>query len=135
MKHLGFYYFAHPYTCKDQNGNYCLPAENAQFNICNQRAGKLMMAGYNIFSPISHSHPIHLATPAFLSGEVHGQWYDWDNEFIQKCNFDGIILAPGWEKSIGCVAEKKLFESQGKRVLYYAQALTYSAAIGELGDE
>ena len=115
----GLWYFAHPYTVKDENGNYVQAGEDANFQICNYRAGRLLARGYNIYSPISHTHPIHMASPLFLGRHEHDMWYELDMDIIRNTDFDGIILAPGWMASKGCVAEKQAFEEMGKRVLYY----------------
>jgi hypothetical protein len=115
----GLFYMAHPYTAKDADGNYVREAEDANFQLCNYRAGRLMLAGYNVYSPISHTHPIHMATPEFLQRHEHEMWYEVDMNLISKANFDGIILAPGWENSKGCCAEKIVFEHRGLKVLYY----------------
>lgn len=116
----GLWYFAHPYTCKDKDGNFVPAGEEANFNLCNARAAELFLVGYNVYAPISHTHPIHRACPEFLARHEHEMWYQLDNEFIDKTEWDGIILAPGWEKSSGCCAEKERIESQGKTVLLYA---------------
>jgi len=119
LESKGFFYFAHPYTCKDGNGNYVPAGEDANFSLCNHRAACLIEAGYNIYSPISHTHPIHRASPTFLKNHEHHLWYLLDMEFLNKTNFDGIVLAPGWETSQGCQMEKKWFEEKGLPVLYY----------------
>lgn len=119
----GFFYFASPYTVKDQHGNFVPEGEEANFNLCNYRSGRLLLAGYNIYSPISHTHPIHRATPEFLQRHEHTMWYELDLDFIEKTNFDGIILAPNWEESAGCRLEKNWFEQHGKIVLFYANII------------
>lgn len=121
METKGLFYFAHKYTAKDVDGNYVQAAESANFAICNFRAGELLKRGYNVYSPISHTHPIHMATPQFLAEHAHEMWYGLDNEIIAKCNFDGIILAPGWEDSKGCIAELQMFKDTKAEasVLYY----------------
>ena len=119
----GLWYFAHPYTAKDNDGNYVSLAEEANFRICNIRAGELLRRGYNIYSPISHTHPIHIATPKFLKDHEHEMWYHLDNQVIDRTRFDGIILAPEWETSSGCVAEKKKIEGMGGKVLYYTDII------------
>lgn len=115
----GIWYFAHPYTCKDKDGNYVPEGEDANFHLCNIRAAKLIEAGYNIYAPISHTHPIHRASPEFLSRHEHEAWYQLDNEFIDKTNWSGIILAPGWNKSSGCRAEKERIEKRGLPAILY----------------
>ncbi len=116
----GMWYFAHPYTCKDKDGNFVSEGEEANFNLCNFRAAELLDHGYNIYAPISHTHPIYRASPNMLSRQEHELWYQLDNEFIDKTDWDGIILAPGWEKSSGCRAEKERIEARGLQVLLYA---------------
>ncbi|KKN66042.1 hypothetical protein LCGC14_0475200 [marine sediment metagenome] len=119
----GFYYFAHPYACRDANGVFVPEGEEANFQLCNQRAARLIELGYNIYSPISHTHPIHRASPVFLARHEHEAWYVLDMEFMAKTNFDGIILAPGWENSKGCKMEKKYFVDKGLIVVELKQIL------------
>jgi len=127
-KSKGFYYFAHPYTCKDVTekavyAKYVPEGEQANFELCNQRAARLIEAGYNIYSPISHTHPIHRASPVFLARHEHEAWYALDNELIARTDFDGVILAPKWEKSTGCVDERRQFEERRLKVMTYEEAL------------
>ena len=120
----GIWYFAHPYTCKDDEGNYCSGGEEANFRLCCIRSAKLIEAGFIIFSPIAHSHPIHTAWPDFVGKQIHDMWYLIDNRIIDEVPFRGIIMAPKWETSKGCVCEKKRFENLNREVLYY-NMLTY----------
>ena len=118
----GLWYFAHPYTCKDKDGKYVLGGEEANFHICNVRVAQLIEKGVLVYSPISHTHPIHMDYPPFVGGEVHQMWYEYDNGMIREVHFKGIILAPGWEKSTGCKAEKELFEELGREVRYLKES-------------
>ena len=115
----GVFYFCHPYTCRDENGNYIPGREEANFRLCNIRAAKLIEKGYLVISPISHTHPIHIAYPPFVGKNVHDMWYDFDNRIIAQLPFKGAILAPNWEKSAGCRDERELFISLGRKVLLY----------------
>lgn len=123
MNTKGLFYFAHPYTCKDRDGNFVPAGEEANFRLCCIRSGELLRRGYNIYSPIAHTHPIHIATPSFLSRHEHEMWYGLDNEVIARTNWDGIILAPEWESSSGCRSERKQFKERGLPVLLYADVL------------
>lgn len=105
----GLWYFAHPYTCKDKDGNYVPEGEEANFRLANYRAARLIKAGYNVYSPISHTHPIHRALPAFLARHEHELWYELDLDFLKRTKFAGIILAPGWTQSKGCGMEHDWF--------------------------
>ena len=125
----GVWYFAHPYTVKGADGRYIPEGEDAQFRICCFRAAELMMRGFNIYAPICHTHPIHRACPEFLQRHEHKMWYRLDTAFIGTGCFRGIILAPGWEDSTGCVQEKKDFDEAGKRVLFYEDIMQETKAV------
>ena len=120
-KTKGLWYFAHPYTCVDKDGNYVPEGEEANFQLANYRAGRLFLMGYNVYSPISHTHPIHRACPEFLTRHEHEIWYHLDMEMIEKTSFDGIILAPGWENSKGCRMERDWFVERGLPVLHFVE--------------
>ena len=115
----GLFYFAHPYTVQDAAGNYMLAAEDANFRLCCWRSAQLILRSYLIFSPVCHSHPIHIASPELLANSEHDAWHDFDNRVIESVIWAGIILAPGWQNSAGCVREKATFEQMGLPVLYY----------------
>ncbi|MCH7568429.1 MAG: DUF1937 family protein [Nanoarchaeota archaeon] len=123
----GFWYFAHPYTAKDKDGNYVSEAENANYFLANQRAAELLKRGYNIYSPISHTHPIHIACVEFLRNHEHEIWYELDNDLIERTNFTGIILAPNWETSKGCKDELELFKKKGLDVLLFTEVMKEDA--------
>jgi len=115
----GLWYFAHPYTCKDGNGCYVSGGEEANFRLCNIRAAKLIERGYLVYSPISHTHPIHKSWPMFVGNRIHDMWYEFDNKFIKQIPFKGIILAPHWEKSAGCRGERQLFKGLKRKIVLY----------------
>ena len=118
----GLFYFAHEYSVIRPDGEYAFRGNAANFQICCYRSGKLLLAGYVIYSPIAHTHSIQYASPDFMkqSGkEEHDYWIELDIEFIKRANFTGIILAPGWKKSRGCLGEEKHFKDEGKPVLFY----------------
>lgn len=120
MSKHGLWYFAHPYTAKDAAGDYVPAAEEANFNLCCIRAAELLQMGYNVYAPISHTHPIHIRCPRFLRDHEHDMWYGLDDEVIAKTEWQGIILAPGWASSSGCLHELTLFKKRGLKILYYA---------------
>ncbi len=106
------WYFAHPYS-----GD-----EKENFRKCCQRSAELIKRGYTIFSPITHSHPIEM-TDRKLTGPL---WYQLDNAIIKTMPFKGIILAPDWTKSRGCLAELKLFQELGRQVHLYDAVVAQS---------
>ncbi len=115
----GFWYFAHPYTVKDDEGRNIHSGEEANFNLCCIRAAELIKRGYLFFAPVCHSHPIHIRYPEFLKNDEYELWMTLDGEFHKRTQFTGIILAPKWETSHGCAREKQDFEKRGLEVLFY----------------
>jgi|SRR3989344_7267019 len=119
MQRDELYYFAHPYTIKDKNKNNVHGAQEANFNLCCIRTAELLKKGYKIYSPIVHSHPIHIRDPKFLKSNEYKLWIELDKAMINKTKFDGIILAPEWRTSKGCMNEYKEFRKKGSKILFY----------------
>ncbi|MFA4900893.1 MAG: DUF1937 family protein [Brevundimonas sp.] len=100
-------YLACPYSNAD-------PAiEAARFDAANLAAGRLMKHGDLVFSPISHSHPIHLAHE--LPGDF-AFWQAFDEWQIGACEAVVVLMIDGWRESKGIKAEVALARSQGKNV-------------------
>ena len=107
------WYFAHPYTAPDKR------AELANFNLCCIRTAKLMKRGYFVYSPICHTHPVHMAWPEFLVNDERELWIALDMLIIKRTDFTGLILAPLWEQSGGCCGEREQFIKDGKPIKLY----------------
>lgn len=81
------------------------------------RAAAWLMRVYewNVFSPITHSHPLHAI------GGMRGDWAFWqkiDTEFIALSARLIVLTLPGWRESVGVTAEISIARSQGIEVLY-----------------
>jgi hypothetical protein len=77
--------------------------------------------GNNVFSPISHTHPI--AKMGLTSG-AWDFWGDYDLQFVDWSDEIVVIVVPenGWElieTSIGVQAEIEHGKLTGKRVRYF----------------
>lgn len=74
-----------------------------RFELANKVAGKLMLQGRVIFSPISHSHPIqqHL-DPSY---NTYDFWLKQDNSFLDIAKRLIVLMLPGWKDSKGVQAE------------------------------
>jgi len=62
------------------------------------------------YSPIAHTHPIAIRC------KLPGEWQFWaafDDCVISKCDAIWILCVPGWTKSTGVKAERKLAEKYG----------------------
>lgn len=84
------WYFAHPYSDDPPNN----------FKLANERALKLLNSGYHVFSPITHSYPLEL-----IENHDYEFWMELDELILPKCY--GLILAPNWKNSKGCIREFK----------------------------
>jgi len=107
----GFYYLCHPYSAKTEKD------KATNFELCCIRTGKLLLKGYNIFSPIVHSHTIETACPEIQKWPEKNKWQFWmdiDIAILEQVGFTGAILAPGWGKSKGCKKEYEWFLSHRK---------------------
>jgi len=100
------YYVAHPYTA---NGDVSI---EDNLRLCAERCNKLLDLGYVIISPITHSHQLHI-----LQERSHEFWLEQDFALLKHC--DGIILCPGWEKSLGCQMEITYALPLGLEILFY----------------
>jgi hypothetical protein len=106
-------YLAIPYTWNPDKS----------FEIVNRVAAEMMTMGFNIFSPISHSHPIakHLS-PEQLTD--HDFWMNQDLPILSKCD-QMIVVIIGEngvnliKESKGCTREVNEATSRGISVGYY----------------
>lgn len=103
-------YLAIPYTWN--------PEES--FKIANIVAAKLMLEGYIVFSPISHSHPISGCLESKLQTDFDF-WIKQDLPILRLCDkiifvvigVDGLKLI---EESKGCQEEKMEAIKYGKKI-------------------
>jgi Domain of unknown function (DUF1937) len=79
--------------------------------------GALMREGWNVYSPIVHSH--YIAMLCGLDPLDHDFWMETDKAFMQRC--DGLIVAmmQGWTKSKGVRMEIDAFKKAGKPMRYW----------------
>ena len=103
-------YLACPYSNKDKT------VELYRFNKVNEIAAKLMMKGFAVFSPISHSVPIAEHIPG--SNNDHDFWLGQDREFIDICDEMYVLCLGGWHDSFGVNWEIKYVKKQGKPITY-----------------
>ena len=105
-------YLASPYSHKD-------PAVmEKRFKEACVIAASLMRKGYNVFSPIAHSHPI----AQYQLPKTWEFWEQYDRFFIQMCH--RVIVCDnmeGWQDSRGVGAEIAIANELGKEVIYYSE--------------
>ena len=112
------WYFATPYTVRHEDGSVCPEGQRENYGRACVWAAALIEAGYCIFCPIAHSHPIDEV------GDIPGKdWYAQDNDIIAATDYEGIILGPCWENSSGCRDERAQFANRDLRIMTYEEAL------------
>lgn len=101
-------YLACPYTHKS------LKVRRDRFKAVTKVAGELMQLGYNVYSPITHSHVIASVTKLPTSWEY---WVKIDKEFMDWCNFMCVLILKGWKESVGVTEEIKYMRELGKPII------------------
>ena len=101
-------YLASPYS----NPNPAV-SERRFIAVCHY-AADLMRAGYMVFSPIAHTHPI-------AKYGLPKDWAFWsrcDRVLLERCDELWVVQMDGWDTSIGVQAEIAIAKELGKPVLY-----------------
>jgi hypothetical protein len=106
-------YLAVPYSHPD-------PAvRQERFEKVNKVAARLMNEHkLNIFSPISHSHPLA------ISGQLPTDWSFWgnyDSAFLKVSKKMIVLMLPDWDKSVGLAAELKIAKELGLEIEYITE--------------
>jgi len=103
-------YLASPYSSPDKticNNRFC--------SAC-KAAAKLMQDGYNVMSPIAHSHPVSQYIGNHLD---HDFWINQDLSFLDSWADEiWILMIDGWQESKGVAAEIIHAEKIGLPVKY-----------------
>lgn len=92
--------------------------EAARCEDLTRMATKLVAQGKQVYSPITHTHPIHLE---LLKGGINmgsEEWCRFDEPFMAACSELMIVMLPGWNESAGVAREIAAFEVAGKPVSY-----------------
>lgn len=107
----GMAYLAIPYS---SSGNGTPGELEQQFSNANGVAGFFMTHGEIVYSPISHSHPIHFYMGE--KGDDHLFWMNYNQEMVQYCNRLYVVCSKGWKESKGVMTEMQWFKKEGKPI-------------------
>lgn len=104
-------YIACPYTHPDK------AIQHARTELATQIAASYVRLGYEVYSPLTHTHPLdqHLLDLNLPSSF----WVDMDERFMSICDECVVIQAQGWDKSSGVKREIQWFRDNGKPVTYH----------------
>lgn len=102
-------YLAAPYSHPDP-----LKRE-LRYQLVTDYAAALMRHGHEVFSPITHSHPIA------CRGGLPVEWYFWrsmNRAILAVCDRVVVLKLDGWQQSKGVHAEIKIAQEYGLPVEY-----------------
>lgn len=92
--------------------------EEESFRVANRVASELLKEGCNVYSPISHSHPI--ATQCGLPTDWDF-WKEIDTEMIAWSDEVKIITFRDWKKSTGVNNERSVARDCGIKISTISQ--------------
>ena len=107
-------YLASPYWHDDE------AVRTSRFEKVTEVTGELMLLGYIIFSPITHSHPVSAKMdigehrPGGKLG--HGFWLSQDSWYLKRVNEMWILMLDGWKESFGVGWETDRSKEWGKPI-------------------
>jgi nucleoside 2-deoxyribosyltransferase len=106
-------YLATPYSHPD------LPVMQQRFDAACAAAAALMQRGYEVFSPIAHSHPLsdHMDEKLRTDFEF---WMRQDKAILKHADALVVFGLPGWRQSRGVKAEIKYAHELGKPIYFIA---------------
>lgn len=107
-------YLASPYTARDADGLPDIAAMERRYVEACLVAGALIAAGFRLYCPIAHTHPIavHCGMPL----ESHDLWLPADRPFLERCDELWIAMMSGWQASYGVNHEAGFFRERGRPV-------------------
>lgn len=103
-------YLASPYSHPDGH------VRTKRFEEVCKKAAELMGAGYLVFCPIAHSHPIEvIGMPDIKSGDW---WLRQDFAILKACDELVVLKMDGWDKSYGVGKEIEFAKNHNIPVVY-----------------
>lgn len=86
------------------------------YRVTKATAKLMVKTGWNIFSPITHSHPIPRWIPERL--DTHTFWLNLDFDWIDTCDEVWVYMQPGWDESYGVERELKYAQRKEKTIRF-----------------
>lgn len=99
-------YLACPYCHDDPK------VEEQRVEKATYEAARLMAGGFNVFSPLTHSHHVTQHLPPEYAHD-HDFWLSRDLQIIDKCDAVYVLCLDGWTESKGVAVEIKYAEDNG----------------------
>ena len=118
-------YLASPYSHPDSE------VREQRFQEVCFAAARLLVAGYAVFSPIVHGHPL-------VGCGLPIDWPFWerfDRDHLLRCDEVVVLMLDGWRESVGVAAEIQIAGELGKPVRYLAPDGTGSPTLAHVAKE
>jgi len=106
-------YLASPYSHSDPS------MREWRFQEACKAAVWLMGQGFQVFSPIAHSHPI--AVEGRL-GTAFADYAEFDKRLIRASDVLAVFELAGWKESVGVQAELAYAAELGIRIWYFEKS-------------
>jgi len=107
-------YLACPYSSMLDNDKWW---EDLRFNLVNMAAAYLMLEGYIVYSPISHTHPIARAAGKYLP-RTWAFWSEQDYPWLDICDEMCILDLAGCGESVGLRDEYNRASKMMKKIWF-----------------
>jgi len=104
-------YLATPYTGT-------LEEQDNRYDVANDVCISLLLGGFHVFSPITHSHVLHNLMAKRGRLPKNHFWYRKDLPFLEWADTVLIICTDGWDRSTGVAMEMAVAKYAKKAVLY-----------------
>jgi nucleoside 2-deoxyribosyltransferase len=104
-------YLACPYTHED------VSVREERTKEVTRVAARLMLEGFNVFSPITHSHYINDFMPEEIKCDFDF-WIERDFQILDGCDELFVLCLDGWRNSKGVKAEISFAKKKGIPITY-----------------
>ena len=117
-------YLATPYTCSSKSKWANKFVQWWRYRCVTKLTALWVTRGYNVFSPITHSHPLPKYIPDRLN--THSLWLGLDFAWIDCCDELWVYMQSGWKESHGVQKEIAHALSKGMPVRYITEENVYN---------
>lgn len=105
----GYWYMATPYS------TYPSGIDRAFIDAA-IAAGEFIKHGINVYSPITHTHPI--AVNSNMDPYSHDIWMPLDEQMMENAHGLIVLKMPNWQASKGISMEVEFFTVKFKPIIY-----------------
>lgn len=105
---MSFIYLMSPHTHPD------VEVQQARYEAALRHASFWLKEGWNVYSPIVHSHEMHK-----LNALPHHRWLEFDFSMLRHAAAGWVLTLEGWQQSKGIEMERQFCLKAGIPVKYF----------------